>query len=479
MSQAVKEEKIKIPGELNEGQAEAFLSLASYLNDREDNDIYVLKGWAGTGKTYTISKLIKFCLSDKRHRSKSIAVTGPTNKSVRVIKQSTGIIDKRISYSTIHKLLGLTEKITMDGKQEFTPNRFEESNIEFIQILFIDEVSMLNDELFEEVIKHRNRIKIICMGDPCQIPPVGKPDCIPFTDDLHEIYKIKVVELKEVMRQKGDNPIISKSVIIRNNLHKSELPLDTVSDLNQSGEGIKYLNLNLPEGREEFSSRLGQLLNSDEFEKNPDLVRIIAWRNKTVDTMNLVARKKIYGEQASTSFILIGERMVANSPVFMRENIVLTTNEEFVVEGYEKVLDEFRLQINDKPADPFSFSLYYYKASISYLNDNGVKIRTKIHILHEDSRTEHAKILNLLKLKAIEKKGADKSWIKYYNFMKRYADVNHSYSSTSHKAQGSTYNHVFVLEDDIDMNWDVIERNRIKYTAFTRASQNLYIVKKF
>jgi ATP-dependent exoDNAse (exonuclease V) alpha subunit len=82
-------------------------------------------------------------------------------------------------------------------------------------------------------------------------------------------------------------------------------------------------------------------------------------------------------------------------------------------------------------------------------------------------------------LKAIEKKGADKSWIKYYEFMRRYADVIYGYSITCHKSQGSTYTNAFVLEDDIDMNLNVVERNRIKYTAYTRASKKLYVLKRF
>ncbi len=470
---------IQIPADLNTGQAEAFATLATYLDTPEDRDIYVLKGWAGTGKTYTISKLIQNHLLGNKKFNKDISVTGPTNKSVRVIKQSTGIVNKRISYCTIHKLLGLTEKITSDGKQEFVPDRFLDSGIETTDILFIDEVSMLSDDLFMEIIKHRDRIKIICMGDPCQIPPVGRPDCIPFTEELYPLYRIKVVELREVMRQKGDNPIISKSVTIRKNLGSGCIPNNMANELNDSGEGIIYFDLTSDGHRKDFSSRLSDLLNSQEFATNSDLVKIIAWRNKTVDHMNAVARKKIYGEDATRSRVLLGEKMIANSPVFMKDNIVLTTNEEFEIESFDISTDNFRMQIGDPPSLPMEISLKHYKANVVHYNDHGNKIRTRIHILHEDSESEYQKILTLLKMKAIEKRGADKSWIKYYNFMRRFADVNFSYATTAHKAQGSTYSHVFLLEDDIDKNWDVIERNRIKYTAFTRASKNLYILKKF
>jgi ATP-dependent exoDNAse (exonuclease V) alpha subunit len=481
-----KEKNILAPDGLNEGQKKAFITLSEYLENSSDRSVYVLKGWAGTGKTYVISKLIGKIINknDKKKKgifknSPEIAVTGPTNKSVRVIRQSTGINSHYVNYMTIHKLLGLKEQITEDGKQLFAPDSYLGSNIESVDILFIDEVSMLNDELFEEVIKHRSRMKIICMGDPCQIPPVGRPDCIPFLDDMHERYGIKTIELSEVMRQKGDNPIIESSIVIRNNISSGFLPLDPVSRHNERGEGIEYLSLESKDDRERFSKILEEMLKSEDFKTNQDLVKIIAWRNKTVDTMNKIARKKIYGEDSERSKILVGERMIANSPVFIKDTIVLNTNEEFEIEDFDIDDDKFRMQIADSPAPYMEVHLQFYKCRIKYIGHNGEIIKARIHILHEDSEIEYQKVLRLLKIRAINKKGKDKTWMKYYNFTRRYADVSWGYSISAHKSQGSTYKNVFVLEDDIDKNWDVIERNRIKYTAFTRASSNLFVLKIF
>jgi len=113
------------------------------------------------------------------------------------------------------------------------------------------------------------------------------------------------------------------------------------------------------------------------------------------------------------------------------------------------------------------------------LNDEDEIEKTSIEILHEDSQIEFGKIANLLKLKAIEKKGRDRSWLDYYDFMRNFADISYGYSITAHKSQGSTYNTTFVLEDDIDVNLNVVERNRIKYTAYTRSSKKVYILKRF
>jgi exodeoxyribonuclease-5 len=468
-------------GLLNSGQKDAFTELCNFLTSSNDS-VYVLKGWAGTGKTYTISMLVSYVLNTIQEKNKwyKIAVTGPTNKSVRVIRKSTGLSDSRVIFQTIHKLLGLTEKITADGKQEFVPNENTIPKINSVKLLIIDEVSMLNDDLFHEILKFRDKVKIICMGDPSQIPPVGKPDCIPFTDELADAYGIKTLVLSEVMRQKAGNYIIDASLEIRKNIGSSKSPVDPITVLNESGEGIEFLNLSDPNVRAGFSEILGGYLRSNDFRSNPEFVKIIAWRNKTVASMNDLCRKIIYGPEDSRSKILIGEKLIANSAVVQDSSVVLNTNEEFTVERFEIKIDKISIKISDDPiSGHLKSELKYYDTSIVYYDDSDNRNRIRIEIIHEDSETEFKKILNLLKLKAIEKKGADKSWIKYYDFMRRYADVIYGYSITCHKSQGSTYTNAFVLEDDIDMNLNVVERNRIKYTAYTRASKKLYVLKRF
>ena len=94
---------------MNTDQRIAFERLLTYIMDKDDHRIFVLKGWAGTGKTFCISLLVNYIL-DEVYPNKDwykIAVTGPTNKSVRVIKQASGLYSPRLSFQTIHKLLGI------------------------------------------------------------------------------------------------------------------------------------------------------------------------------------------------------------------------------------------------------------------------------------------------------------------------------------------------------------------------------------
>lgn len=466
---------------LNVDQRRAFDKLCAFLMSPDDS-VYVIKGWAGTGKTYCVSLFVKYVL-EIVYPTKNwyrIAVTGPTNKSVRVIRKTSGIRSTRVTFQTIHKLLGLKEKITMEGKQEFVNDGDFKPSINSTKLLIIDEVSMLNDDLFEKILEYRGKTKIICMGDPAQIPPVGRPDCIPFREELAESYKIKTVDLRTIMRQQEGNSIIETSVLIRSDLGRSVGLVDPVTKINPKGEGIQFLNLNLAETRKDFPKLLESYFKTEKFKNDSEYAKVIAWRNKTVSTMNDLIRNVIYGEESKRSKILSGEKLIANNPIIQEGMIILNTNDEFSVVDYVVKTDKLRFMLSKNPDDdPVDISLKFYDAKVVYLNDNDEEIFEDIEILHEDSEAEFKKFANVLRLRALERRGADKTWLHYYNFLRRYADVSYSYSITAHKSQGSTYNTTFVLEDDIDMNLDVIERNRIKYTAYTRASKKVYVLKRF
>lgn len=467
---------------LNEDQKAAFDSLVDFIRDLNDDSIYVLKGWAGTGKTYTISLLVRYVLEviQPTRLWYKVGVTGPTNKSVRVIRKATGISSSRVQFQTVHKILGLSEKITSDGQQIFVNDGDFKPQIRTLKLLIVDEVSMLNDDLFEELLKYRDKTKIIFMGDPAQIPPVGRPDCIPFRDELLDGYRIKTLNLRQIMRQKEGNPIIESSVKIRKNIGNQNVGITPTNKINVVGEGIEFLNLNSPESRSSFRTILEKYFKTDKFKEDSEYCKIIGWRNKTISSMNDLVRKVIYGEEALSSKILIGEKLIANSPILEKDTIIFNTNDEFTVESFEVESEDLRFKVSDHPDDdPYPISLKHYETLVSYLDEDEDLVRRTIRILHEDSEEEFKKLANVLKLRAINKKGKDKSWLVYYNFLRRYADVMYGYSITSHKAQGSTYDTVFLLEDDIDVNWNIVERNRIKYTAYTRSSRKLYVIKRY
>lgn len=462
------QQKLLIPIDLNTGQREAYKSISEFLEDG-GYDMFLLEGYAGTGKTYLVSKIIRRIFD--RYPHWRIAVTAPTNKAVKVLQRSSSLRSPRLSFQTIHKLLGLREEITNDGKQIFTRKNEDDSTIEEFHVVIIDEVSMLNDELFVEIQKYAGHIKIIFMGDPAQIPPVGKPDCIPFIPAEREKYLIRQIRLNEIMRQNLDNPIVDASFKIRNDLQSWVHDIEKTTQLNEEGKGIVYINAGSKEERDQLTEYFKQYFDCPEFAGNPDYAKIIAWRNITVANLNRIIRSLIY-KTTELSKIMDGEKLIANKPVVSDyDTIIFNTNDEFEVVSYD-------IRQRSCATDSETLRLSYYEAQVQYTDEAGnIKKRT-IEILHEESEADFNKVVKYLKDTAIKTKGANRAWVKYYNFLRMFADVNYNYAITAHKAQGSTYGNVFIIEDDIDYNSNVYERNRIKYTAYTRPTHKLFIVKR-
>lgn len=469
MSEKVKERSL-IPADLNDGQKEAYVQIRSFLEDFISSDMYLLEGFAGTGKTFLVSKILRY-IKDK-HPNWRVAVTAPTNKAVKVLMRSGNMNDPKIKFQTIHKMLGLKEQITADGRQVFVKDTYEKGSIEDYHVVVIDEVSMLNDDLFQEVEQYSGQIKIIFMGDPAQIPPVGKDDCIPFKEDMRKKYGIRRYLLTEVMRQTEGNPILKAGFSMREDLTNPSSPVAKVTELNEDGHGIDFVNFGNPEDRQRLSLLLEEYFVSKDFKSNADYAKVIAWRNKTINRMNSIIRHLIYKDM-DLAKIMNGEKLVANKPIMDKFNVMLfTTNDEFEVESYDVLT-------RNVATDSLTVPLQYYNADVVYYDLRGGRQSRKIDILHEDSRGDFDRMLKSLKSDALTKKGYDakKAWVKYYEFMRQFADVGYNYAITCHKAQGSTYRNVFILEDDIDANLNVFERNRIKYTAYTRPVEKLFMVR--
>lgn len=461
--------QLLIPVDLNDGQREAFKQIVNFL-DAPGDVMYLLEGFAGTGKSYLVGKVIRHVFA--KYPSWKIAATAPTNKAVRVLRMSSSIKDKKLEFQTIHKLLGLKEQITNDGKQVFVRQNEEDSSIEDFSLVIVDEVSMLSDDLFTELYNHSGHVKILYMGDPAQIPPVGKIDCIPFLPEEREKYNIDRYSLTETMRQKIGNPILEAAFAVRNDLKSHTHPdVPNATTLNENGQGVVIIDANKQEDRDALTALFTEKFDCPEFAANADYAKIIAWRNVTVDNLNRIIRSIIY-KTTELPKLMPGEKLIANKPIVSNySTIVFSTNDEFEVVSYEIKTRTFATNAE-------AIKLQIYEVKVRHIDINGREVKKEIDILHEDSEGDFNKYVNYLKTNAIKTKGADRAWVKYYNFLREFADVCYNYSITCHKAQGSTYTNTFIIEDDINYNRNIQERNRIKYTAYTRPTDKLYIIRR-
>jgi exodeoxyribonuclease-5 len=191
--------------------------LAEFITCNIDDAIFLLKGYAGTGKTSLINALVKTLNSFKIQS----VLLAPTGRAAKVLTSYTG----RNAY-TVHKKI-YRQKTATDGMGKFVLDRNLHKNTFFI----VDEASMISnsapdgsvfgsgrllDDLYEYVYSSQN-CKIILVGDTAQLPPVGM-DISPALDKAElELYGLEVFEheLTEVVRQEHDSGILHNATQIR------------------------------------------------------------------------------------------------------------------------------------------------------------------------------------------------------------------------------------------------------------------------
>ena len=488
--------KIKVENHLmvglSEDQTNAFVKMLTFLNEpntaTDANNAFVLKGYAGTGKTFLVKRIIEYITNT--YPKRRIAITAPTNKAVRVLQADApfnadagnesvfdDIFDgeSRLTYSTIHKLLGLKEQITKKGEQLFKPDPKDKSDITKYKYLIVDEVSMLDDILCREILKFSGRVKIIFMGDPAQIPPVNRADCIPFTNQTQ--YKFKRAELQEIMRQNDGNPIIEAAFKIRNNLTMTQPIVKLKTNILADGKGVIFIDYETDKAM--IKPFLNKYFNCTEFKEDANYCKVIAWKNDRVNYFNTLIREILYGKGVDP--YVVGEKLIAGKSIF-KENIGASKweNKWRVALNTSEEMEIMDITLGTRKFSEGSYKLYskIYKCEVRIYDpvDKSYVIEN-INIIHEDSHKEYMDLIKLSKDMALKAKDK-RAWISYFNILKWSANVSYNYAITAHKAQGSTYQNVLVLEENLDDNPNTIERNRIKYTAYSRPSNKLFILRK-
>lgn len=455
--------------DLTEEQLKAAEMIMDYVEGKTQWRMIALKGYAGTGKTYTISKLENWMLYAKKFK---IAVTAPTNKAVQVLKGMSDIVDSKLIFSTLHSLLGLKEKYDYNGRLHFVPDPSNPPSLSGYNVLIVDETSMLDDSLFMMIESFvEEGLKIIFVGDPAQIPPINRIDAIPFLKARQIKYHIGVCELTQIRRQALDNPLLHFANEIREQRTKNEFSYD-YKPVTLNGAGI------IPIKRESFDviyKICDVYFNNPIFSEYPDFMKVVAWRNKTVDAINAKVRSLIY-KQDNLPKVMVGEKMLADEAIKEGSQIILTTNSEFIVKRFDIKSTWYVGSINNQVIVRNDFK--YYETVVEHLTDRGPKEKT-IRIIHEDSELEFNKALDLFvtfinKLSGFDRTGG---WREYYKFKSLFAAVKYNYAITAHKSQGSTYENCMMIEWDMYENTRYEERNRIRYVAATRARNHLFIVK--
>lgn len=430
--------KAKPPIELTEQQSQALTELQGFLKSKKN--FYLLKGYAGTGKSTLCCELLK------AESQRSFALTAPTNKAMRVLNTMRIREQLKVHCGTIHSLLNLIPK-EREGK--ILLEESEPPNLSRWSVIIIDECSMINDALMNIILEIPDcypKIKIIFMGDSAQLPPVG--------EELSPAFLVpNASELSEIVRQKADNPILKLTEKIRTQIDQESEIFPKISAESLGDKGIFFAK-----NEQSWLKWMQVYFCKDEFKKDNDTFRVVTWSNARVRQINDMIRSAIYGETLAP--FTVGEKVLVTAPILMQNKnrheavkVLIKTDEEC------EVLDIISVDICGVPS-----------WNMTIQNEEGEKADAIIpdpKFQHEWNNAEKE-----LKQAALANR---KKWPAYYDFIKRFNSVQAPYCMTVHRSQGSTFKHVFVDLPEIQRNPSRLEAAKMLYVAITRSTNSILL----
>lgn len=455
----------KFPYEPTNGQHILINWLSRFVMTVVPYPAFILKGYAGTGKTTIVSALIN-ALQDIRVRSKLLA---PTGRAAKVLSGYSG----KPAF-TIHKYIYKLETMA-NGSVVFSLQKNKSLNTVFI----VDEASMIQDDstgagnalftsnnilddLVEYVYSGEN-CRLLLIGDAAQLPPVGL-DISPALDlqYMKNRYELKIAsyELKDVVRQSLDSGILANATELRKQL-ATDPPLTPFFSTKGFPDFLKINGTDLEEYLNESfssSSREGTI--------------IITRSNKRANTFNKEIRNRILfrQEELSAGDILM---VVRNNYFWLPSG----SSTSFIANG--DTIEVLRIKRKEEKYG-FRFADAVIRM-MDYPKQADLEVKLMLDVLtfdgpslgYEQQGDFYEAIMNDYSHIPSKKQRIKK--VKenpYFNALQ----VKFAYALTCHKTQGGQWESVFV--DQGYITEDMIDKAYVRwlYTAVTRATKKLYLV---
>ena len=451
---------------LTADQQVAAAAFADWLAAPADGTPFVLSGYAGTGKTFLSMRF----LAQVEATGLCWTVVAPTHKAVGVLRSYLAGAGLSPTWfpSTIHRLLRLKLKRQRDIE------RCEETEqtavaLEHLGLVLIDEASMVDSTLLEISLRcaHPFRTRLVFVGDPAQLPPVGEP-----VSPVFSLGRASRAKLRQVVRHQG--PVLR----LASGLRQGDLPCRRPPPLppirNASGQ------VALLERGAWLQAAQAALRRSAETD-NPDLARILCYTNRSLEQLVPIARRALHGEMADQLPVLPGEVLITRAAVMApacREgenaaeepDMLLGSNRELVVRD---VIPE-RCDLADfgVPDAPVIDTL---TARVE-AGDSQLSLRL-LPPLGSAARIALEAVLARLRQQAKDagKQDGKGLWRRFFLVRDAFASLGPAAVLTVHRSQGSTFAEVFV---DGDVFWpsDTVLRRQLVYVAVSRASQAVSLV---
>ena len=398
--------------QLTQDQQDAYAAIITLVTTPQQT--LVIEGGAGCGKTTLMNTFMEewpqlVALSGGAFNDVDVVLTATTNKAADALANAT----KRET-TTIHSLLGLRVVTSGYGRTKLLDTG---KGIEDGLVVVIDEASFIDQELLAHIEHKLRKCKVIFLGDPHQLKPVGSSTTPVFNRGY------PTVSLNQIVRQADDSPIQTLSRGLRSLVEGHPMP-------NAGVDGTNIIHM----PQQDFEAAFVQdVLN------NPvNSVRALAWTNKKAIHYNHLVSIARNG----SADIHLGDVVNVNKQHRVSRNFRFPTDSTFQVMGLGQWSED-------------SFGIVSREVETSF----GVSV---------------CQAQNIEDVQLAARNFYDREMHSQGDFvLERYADLRLMFASTVNKAQGSTYDTVYLDLNDIGKCQDRDQVNRMLYVGVSRAKHKV------
>jgi exodeoxyribonuclease V len=431
-----------LPFEATREQAEALYHLEEFLDPACGDDVFILRGAAGTGKTSLVKAVVDYLDAQEV----PCYLSAPTGRAAKVLGYKT----RSVAY-TIHRTI--YRVVPTDDERVILERR--DNHQEGYSVYVVDEASMISDrrqadgsfvtpnsllrDLLTFVKQGNRRNKIVFIGDRYQLAPVGDTESLALNGRyIKNAYNLMIrqVELSEVKRQLGQSPVLTLAQDIRRRSDEGRAlgKLDVFRLYNATAGVTSYLKKYNPD--------------------RPDQVVMIGSYNRSVHGFNQKVRQRL----GLTGLLAIGDQVVVNENWVDQQHLIVKGETGLVRDIHDAV---------EKRAD-----LEFLTATIEFRNPDNEPIYVTTKVLLDTLNTVDGKLAN----EQIRNLKADRM-AKNHNYRANPHPANDPYMGamrlryghglTGHCAQGGEWNHVLMSPYFHPNDY------RYAYTAITRARESV------
>ena len=455
--------------DLTADQAAAAESFAGWLQQSPVGTPFVLSGFAGSGKTFLSMHLLR----QVEALGLCWTVVAPTHKAVGVLRQALDLEGLQPTWypSTIHRLLRLKLKRSADSEL-CEPTEQTAMALENLGLVLIDEASMVDSTLLGIALQcaHPFRTRLVFVGDPAQLPPVGEE-----SSPVFAMQRAETATLTQVVRHQG--PVLQLAAGMREGRLPCQAPplLPPIRDL--QGQ-VRCLP------QKDWLDQARRSLREAALQDNPDAARILCYTNRSLDRLVPHARRAIHGEMADQMHVLPGEVLISRTAVMApasrdgdeageEPDMVLGSNREVVVRDVKpEAIDllDFGLSSADGPV-PVIETL---SAEVSS-GELELTLRLQPPV-GSDARKDLDGVMNRLRQQARDagKKNGRGIWRQYFLIRDAFASLGPAAVLTVHRSQGSSFGDVFVAPDVFRADPSI--RRQLCYVAVSRARTGVWLI---